>query len=415
MSRGISLSFATIACDRCSATRLMTQPCTECGLEPRRHETQPDLVRRRKVLSAFLTSEVEPTPVTDSLDEAISKVSLLIADIQRALANVGRGSRSARGITDAFARLDAQAEHWMRRHLRPSTNRARGLGRSLALLRQGLGVFAEALGAETMLAAQEMQVRGQALIDAAAEEIGKLREIGDAESLLAGPSAYSQIGENARAVAGGDETLATLDERLRQMAGSGTDPSQMGIGLNLHLLRHLMLILFDLEEAVEVADAAEARMGDLTVVCTAPSWQARHGVVTAQFSTAAFNLSTIEEDNDLEAAGAALQMVMQCRDGVIRHCLATMLSSTASEYDQLSAKGAGHLIKRAARDVSELRLDENLSEVVRHAAAHFDYDVSDTHFVTHTRTGDEELLNVGRVSWTQCSATFRRPYLYSWH
>lgn len=36
MARGITLSFATITCDRCSATRLMTQACPECGLRPRR-------------------------------------------------------------------------------------------------------------------------------------------------------------------------------------------------------------------------------------------------------------------------------------------------------------------------------------------------------------------------------------------
>jgi hypothetical protein len=71
-----------------------------------------------------------------------------------------------------------------------------------------------------------------------------------------------------------------------------------------------------------------------------------------------------------------------------------MLASTVSDYERLSAKGAGNLIKQAARECGELRLDENLSEAIRHAAAHFDYDVSDTHFVTHTRSGDEEFLKL---------------------
>ena len=60
------------------------------------------------------------------------------------------------------------------------------------------------------------------MIDAAAEEIGKLNEIDEAERLLAGPAAFSQLGESARAAAGGDEMLATLDERLRQMTAGPT-------------------------------------------------------------------------------------------------------------------------------------------------------------------------------------------------
>nr|WP_300053567.1 hypothetical protein [uncultured Nocardioides sp.] len=391
MARGITLSFATITCDRCRATRLLTQACPECGLRPRRHETQPDLERRRKVLAAFKNAKVEPPLVTDSLEEAMAKVPSLIDDILRELGKVGAASRSPQGVTHAFARLDAQVQYWAQRHPRPSTNRARQFGYSLKLLRDGIGVFAEALGAESLLAAQALQVQGQALLDAAGEEIGKLQEIGIAESLLSGPAAYAQIGENARAVAGGDERLALLDERLREMSGGTTDASQMGIGLNLLVLRHLTLVLFDLSETMEVARAAEARMGDLTAVCSSANWQARHGVVTAQLSIAAFNLSSIDEDNDLEAASAALQIVMQCRDGVIRHCLATMFAGTAADYDRLSAKSAGYLIKRATQDCADLRLNENLSEVLRHAAAHYDYDVTETHLVTRTSSGEEAL------------------------
>lgn len=228
-----------------------------------------------------------------------------------------------------------------------------------------------------------MQTDGQALIDAAVAEIEKLREIGAVEDMLSGPAAFSQVGESARATAGGEEMLATLDERLREMCGGAAD-TQAGIGLNLLLLRHLTLVLFDLEETLEVADMAEAQMTGLPAVCGAAAWQARHGVVTAQLSTAAFNLSLLEESNDLEAATAALQLVMHCRDGIIRHCLATMFADDANDYQRLHQLGAGALIKRAARNWPSLKLDENLSQVVRHAAAHSDYDIVDDQFVTHS-------------------------------
>ncbi len=51
--RAMTLTFTTITCDRCSGTRLMTQPCPECGLRPRPHERQPDLDRRRIILAEF--------------------------------------------------------------------------------------------------------------------------------------------------------------------------------------------------------------------------------------------------------------------------------------------------------------------------------------------------------------------------
>lgn len=391
----MSLSFVTIECDRCAATRLMTQPCPECGLPARRHETQPDLERRRRILREFLAADIPVRPVSDDLTDAIASISKIMAEIQGSLSRAARSRRDAHEVVQAFAKMDAQVAHWSRRHPRPDTNRARSFGRSLSLLRQGYGVFAEALGAETMLLAQDLQTQGQELIDAATDEIGKLNEIGEVERLLAGPAAFSQIGESARVAAGGGEMLATLDERLRQMTGGSADPAQMGIGLNLLLLRHLMLVLFDLEQALEVADAAEEHMGLLQPVCNSPRWQARHGVVTAQFSTVAFNLSTLDECNDLEAVTAALHLVMQCRDGIIRHCLATMFATDDADYERLHGQGAGKLIKSAVQRWPGLFLEENLSEPVRHAAAHFDYDIVDDHFITRGSLGEDVPFHIG--------------------
>ncbi len=83
---------------------------------------------------------------------------------------------------------------------------------------------------------------------------------------------------------------------------------------------------------------------------------------------------------------------MQCRDGVIRHCLATLLATNAAEFHALTRRGAGHVIKRAAQKYPELRLDENLSEALRHAGAHYDYDVDGDCFITHDNSGNEVRL-----------------------
>jgi hypothetical protein len=384
MSRGMSLMFATITCDRCGGVRLMSQPCAECGLRPRPHETQPDLERRRKLLRELKgAAPMGLDDVSTNVDDALDEIPTLIRNVTSALARASKTtSRSARGLIEAFAALDARVTFWSQRQPRPATNRGRSLGRSLQLLRRGLGVFADALGEPTMLAAQAKESEGQRLIDAAVEELKSLREIGESEQLLSADG-LGPIGASARALAGGDEALELLDQKLQRIAGREESDRPLGLGLNLHLFRQLMLALLDIEECLEVARAAEEELGDLSSICLDPGWQARHGVVTAQFSSAAFNLSRIDEENDLEAAGAALQLVMQCRDGVIRHCLATLLATDATAYHALTRRGTGYVIKNSSSRFPQLRLEENLPQGLRHAAAHADYDVVDDMFVTN--------------------------------
>jgi hypothetical protein len=75
MPRGITLKFAVIECDRCAGTRLLTQPCPECGLPPRRHETQPDLDRRRRILAELEAAETAPsTLVPEDLGDAAGEI-----------------------------------------------------------------------------------------------------------------------------------------------------------------------------------------------------------------------------------------------------------------------------------------------------------------------------------------------------
>jgi hypothetical protein len=315
--------------------------------------------------------------------------------VKTALAAAARGGRSATKVIAAFAALDARVAYWSERHPRPATNRARSLGRSLKLLRQGLWVFATALGSPTMLDAQAREREGQSLIDAAVDEINMLFQINESEQLLESPEGFGPIGSSARSAAGGDDAIARLDERLQQLAGRDPSDLSSGIGLNLHLFRHIMMVLLDLEECLEVSRVAEGQLSDLPDICSDPRWQARHGVVTAQFSTAAFQLSTIDESNDLEAVSTALNLVMQCRDGVVRHCLATMLATDADDFQRLMRKQSGQIIKTASRRFPEFRLDENLSQTLSHAGAHFDYDVEDGDtFVARTSTGDEVRLTV---------------------
>ena len=397
----MSLLFSSITCDRCNGTRLLGEPCPECGLKPRPNEVQPDLVRRRKLVADFKAASATFTNSTEActgrgcdLDAAIDEFPRTITRLQRSLAGAAKGSRSADDLIATFRELAIVAGHWTARHPRPNTNRARSFGRSVTLLRQGFEVFAEALAAPNIHTAQAMERRGQELIDAGTAEIDQLHAIAASQQLLASPEGFGGIGLSARAVAGGDQPLELLDTRLQELAKRTPSDQAIGLGFTLNLFRHLLLVMLDMEESLDVARVAEDRMGDLTAICADPGWQRRHGVVTSLFSSAAFNLSRIDESNDLEAAAAALQLVMQCRDGVMRHCLATMLADGPADFHRLNEARAGDLIKKAAQTIEGLRLDQNLSQELRHAGAHSDFDVVGDEFVSHSSKGGEIRLSI---------------------
>lgn len=397
----MSLVFLSTTCDRCSGTRLLTEPCPECGLKPRPNEVQPDLVRRRKLVADLKAGSVTATHGPEvctggpcDLDAAIGEIPQVLTRLQRSLSAAAKRSRSADDLITTFGELALLAGHWTARHPRPNTNRARSFGRSVTLLRQGFEVFADALAAPNIHAAQAMERRGQELIDAGTAEIDQLHEIAISEHLLSSPEGFGGIGLSARAVAGGDQPLELLDTRLQELAKRTPSDQTIGLGFTLNLFRHLLLVLLDMEESLDVARVAEDQMGDLVAICGDPGWQRRHGVVTSLFSSAAFNLSRIDESNDLEAAAAALQLVMQCRDGVIRHCLATMLADGPADFHRLSAAPAGDIIKKAARTIEGLRLDQNLSQELRHAGAHSDFDVVGDEFVVRFSKGGEIRLSI---------------------
>jgi hypothetical protein len=112
MPRGITLKFATISCDRCGGVRLMSQPCPECGQQPRPHGTQPDLERRRRLLAEFkIAPPVNPVVLDTSFEDTIAEVPALIKNVTKALARGALTSRWATELTVAFAELDSRVSY----------------------------------------------------------------------------------------------------------------------------------------------------------------------------------------------------------------------------------------------------------------------------------------------------------------
>lgn len=85
----IELNWVKLRCDRCGGERLAKRPCPECGARPAPHETQPDLDRRRRLLSEFragrrpVTPGVRPDDVGAALEATLDQVQAALAAVSR--------------------------------------------------------------------------------------------------------------------------------------------------------------------------------------------------------------------------------------------------------------------------------------------------------------------------------------------
>lgn len=82
-----------------------------------------------------------------------------------------------------------------------------------------------------------------------------------------------------------------------------------------------------------------------------------HARAAAYFSGAAAALNhvvTSTESGELELAYRAVETIATLRDGVLRHALATILSTNESEYRRFARMSAGAVIQKAAAAHPEL-------------------------------------------------------------
>ena len=154
--------------------------------------------------------------------------------------------------------------------------------------------------------------------------------------------------------------------------------------------------VLDLDGGMDIAKEAErllAQKDGLRSILVSTPWLREQARVTALVSASAFSMSEVDvSGSGLEAVKAALDAVVTCKEGAIRHALATLIANDANDYDRLRRSNSGGLIKSAAKQFPGLFLDENLDPVLRYAGAHVDFDVDDRGVVTHDNRGIEIVL-----------------------
>lgn len=381
--RGLKLSFGLITCEKCKAERLLDRNCDDCGARPKAHEVQFDLQRRERVVADFKCRRKEPTPGDSVVFEDLgADVERAIDAVLRALAAASRDAKTADALVRAFGLLDQLAVDWNVTQLRPSRNRGRVVGQCMSLFVKGLEQFVEALVAPDMHSARNCERRGNTLIKEAESVQDRLRELDRAEELFAEDDVNESlniIGIEARETAGLELSLVELDAKLA--LGVAWDAASSGMGIQSHVLQLAALNCFDLEHFTAIlseSDKAVGRKG--SALSESADWRRAHARAGAFLSSALASLHHVIESsgsNEFEVVHRSVESVSTWRDGVLRHALATMLSESTEEYKSLVSKNAGAAIKRAAIELPQLQLNENLSPEIRNAGAHAGFDLSD--------------------------------------
>ncbi|MFJ2620678.1 hypothetical protein [Glutamicibacter sp. NPDC087344] len=381
--RGLKLSFGLITCEKCKGERLLARNCDDCGARPKSHEVQFDLQRRVRIVADFKRGRKEPSP-RESVDfeDVEVETGRAIDAVLRALAAASRGARTADALVKAFGLLDQLAVDWNVPQPRPSRNRGRVVGQCMSLFVKGLEQFVEAIVAPDMHSARNCERRGNTLFKEAESVQDRLRELDRAEELFAEDDASESlniIGIEARKTAGLKLSLVELDAKLA--SGVGWDVASSGMGIQSHVLHLAALNCFDLEHFTSVlseSDKAVGRKG--STLSESDDWRKAHARAGAFLSSALASMHHVIEStgsNEFEVVHRSVESVSTWRDGVLRHALATLLSESIEEYKSLVSKNAGAAIKRAAIELPQLQLNENLSPEIRNAGAHAGFDLAD--------------------------------------
>lgn len=383
MKRGVlELRFAATECRRCGGTRLLRQPCPDCGQVPQPHEVQPDFDRRRTLIDAFRAGRrAAETPAITAAD-ATQQFVRAEHEVLHQLSRAAKSGRDATGLVRAFGELDDVVVALELPRPRPHRNIGRAHGRAARAVLDGLELFVEALTAPSIVAAQDFERRGQRLPDSGAKILNDARaesELWDAAHDMPLQDVAAAKGLSARDAAGADGlSVGDLDARLQQIFGRSADV-RPGLGIELHVIRGVLVGALDLEESAAVAGEAERLFLEsegLAALLGSPSWIAEQNRGMALMSAALFGLATMRDDaSDLKRIDQLLNVLIKCRESMVPHFLATIASPDLATYDRLRASRSGKVIDGGARRHPGLRLEEHLDVRLRHAGAHVAFDV----------------------------------------
>jgi hypothetical protein len=296
-NRGKALSFLTLPCLRCSARRVLGQPCDECGCQAPAGEVNARVVERRtgvarveEELRAAIAADVPPhstdLPNFESILELLQSFTTALGELIKTPMSEEAAARMAEVQRNIITvQRDCEAHPL----LRPAVTLQRAMSRSLSSVSKLWPAYGRALTAPNLHQAQEFGKTGQQLIDAA------IAELNAHENLVLATQAY--------------EDLSVADFLDRAMAAISV--SHPGLSL-LDMGRIGRLEATELTH-VATDDAHGAQYMLLSTIASIHLDPERFSAViakSAQFCLAAPNLGNIaQEDGALDGLSTITRML----------------------------------------------------------------------------------------------------------
>jgi len=388
---GQQLRFSTIRC-RCGGQRLLGQPCTDCGMRPRDMEVDAEVQRRTRIVQQVRM--VERTLVADGdaqLDELLDRTSTIIDQFLRSLAVVSR-PEGHDAINDLLAAAQA-LEPLVLDTAVPRPRPYRRIGLILSdvchLVRDSLVGFLDALGADTLLLAQELEKAAQQRLDAATARLPALHRARSDLDQLMSPQDDGFLVLLARRIGGCGDTEGILEaDRLgheveQRIIGPAEEPTE-GSGLGVLWVSTVSQVLLDYDCFCSLAAALYRLLavpGPFDALVLNSEWRGRHQralTVVVDSSDTLHNMLAVAQ-HDRAAVRSVLLFVQDIYEGACKHFAATILAQlgTRTYAESMAARRTAPLVHHVRDNAMTCSLAEGLLGPLRNASGHNDYDVRD--------------------------------------
>lgn len=388
MGLKFGMRFETRVCE-CGGTRLVGQPCAECGRSAAKHEVDPEVQRRRRTADQLIgvldtaVNDGVPSRIEDFTEVAASTISGLLVAIKN-LANSDAELGTAQNVCSDVRRVSEWSNWKAPRPYRAIWGELSDAGPELL---KSARLWLEVLGSSTMLEGQRRSEEAQQcldrVIDAAVRADEQLAELnlvlgGDPEGVLRLATAIV-LRRYAREDRG-DVSLAGVDafgrERLQRVVGADAQIED-GLGIALLWMAAVGEVFLDQDRLDSVARSAYeslVRSGGLRALVAHDDWQS--GQLKAMQSVRRItsvlgNMAGSAGDPE-SAARSSLLAVQDLVHEPMRHLLATVLGAQKRQtYSTFAVRDGADMLKQYGQVVDSEAV--GLAERLRNASAHSDY------------------------------------------
>lgn len=402
-----SLSFTTVECDECGATRFALEP--GCGCDGDLETPDPHVEARRLLLDRVAPSNAtyelpeqlaQPMPeiwseCTDLIQRVLVAVQAIAALDEAGVVNLSSVLGELRERREAIARSRA---------VRPWIAIWAELDRALAGIEETAASYSRALAATTADSAEEHGRLAQEAMDATGRRLEKFSAAVDAVTNPDAPidpvDALPELIAAAYRESGATDLLefdGRGEELYRAITGSG--PREPGLGISLQVTHYAATVILDRERFVTKAKCAYealASTGDrLLQLVRSDEWRRQMTLSTTEQRDAAAEAAALGAagQSRLEIRGL-IRLGARTFEPISRPLVALILAARKDRPLKKLLKMDPNTAINQLRDANLSVLVEGLSVGVRDADAHSAYAVTETGITLTSRRAEHDDLTM---------------------